>query len=88
LENQKLQKLCKEGQLDAVYEKLKLMLEKGVHLSTHARDTFIKSVATGKLEIAHIFIIYYHSACNIKTFSPMNLVASVGQYIIYVWAGV
>jgi pentatricopeptide repeat protein len=53
LENQKLQKLCKEGQLDAVYEKLKLMLEKGVHLSTHARDTFIKSVATGKLEIAH-----------------------------------
>ncbi|XP_015962959.1 pentatricopeptide repeat-containing protein At3g53700, chloroplastic-like [Arachis duranensis] len=40
LENKKLQKLCKIGQLDAAYEKAKSMLEKGICLSPSARDTF------------------------------------------------
>jgi UDP-N-acetyl-D-mannosaminuronic acid transferase (WecB/TagA/CpsF family) len=54
LENQKLLKLCKEDQLDAAYEKVKLMLEKGVHLSAYARDTFKHEFQKcGKLEIAH-----------------------------------
>ncbi|KAK2361725.1 pentatricopeptide repeat-containing protein [Trifolium repens] len=54
LENQKLLKLCKEGQLDAAYEKVKLMFEKGVHLSAYARDTFKHEFEKcGKLEIAH-----------------------------------
>ncbi|KAK7340957.1 hypothetical protein VNO77_21676 [Canavalia gladiata] len=40
LENQRLQKLCKGGQLDAAYEKAKAMLENGIPLSAYARDTF------------------------------------------------
>ncbi|KAL1361303.1 hypothetical protein AAHE18_04G244100 [Arachis hypogaea] len=40
LENKKLQKLCKIGQLDAAYEKAKSMLEQGICLSPSARDTF------------------------------------------------
>ncbi|RDX71485.1 Pentatricopeptide repeat-containing protein, chloroplastic, partial [Mucuna pruriens] len=40
LENQKLQKLCKGGELDAAYEKAKSMLEKGIPLSAYARDIF------------------------------------------------
>ncbi|MED6169423.1 hypothetical protein PIB30_021224 [Stylosanthes scabra] len=39
LENKKLQKLCKNGQLDAAYEKAKSMLEQGICLSQSARDT-------------------------------------------------
>ncbi|TKY64794.1 Pentatricopeptide repeat-containing protein [Spatholobus suberectus] len=53
LENQKLQKLCKGGQLDAAYEKAKLMLEKGIPLSAYARDTFEQVFQKcGKLKIA------------------------------------
>ncbi|WVZ17503.1 hypothetical protein V8G54_010485 [Vigna mungo] len=40
LENQKLQKLCRGGELDAAYEKVKSMLEKGIPLSAYARDIF------------------------------------------------
>jgi len=54
LENQKLLKLCKEGQLGDAYEKVKAMLEKGVRLSAYARDTFEHEFQKcGKLEIAH-----------------------------------
>lgn len=54
LENQKLHKLCKEGQLDAAYEKVKSMLEKGIHLSAYARDSFEHEFQKcGKLTIAH-----------------------------------
>ena len=53
LENQKLQKLCKNGQLDAAYEKAKSMLEQGIHLSAHARETFTHAFQKcGKLKIA------------------------------------
>ncbi|XP_061351934.1 putative pentatricopeptide repeat-containing protein At5g59900 [Gastrolobium bilobum] len=54
LENQKLQKLCKRGELDAAYEKTKSMLEKGIHLSAYARDAFQNVFQKcGKLKIAH-----------------------------------
>ncbi|CAI8613385.1 unnamed protein product [Vicia faba] len=54
LENQKLLKMCKEGQLDDAYEKVKSMLEKGVYLSAYARDTFkVEFQKSGNLEIAH-----------------------------------
>ncbi|KAK7295783.1 hypothetical protein RJT34_18695 [Clitoria ternatea] len=53
LENQRLQKLCKRGQLDAAYEKAKSMLEKGIPLSAYARDTFERMFQKhGKLKIA------------------------------------
>lgn len=53
-ENQKLQKLCKVGELDAAYEKVKSMLEKGIPLSAYARDTFEHVFQKcGKLKIAH-----------------------------------
>ncbi|XP_057436537.1 pentatricopeptide repeat-containing protein At5g64320, mitochondrial-like [Lotus japonicus] len=53
LENHQLQKLCKLGQLDAAYEKAKSMLEKGIHLSAYARDTFEHVFQkNGKLKIA------------------------------------
>lgn len=54
MENQKLLKMCKEGQLEEAYEKVKSMLEKGVYLSAYARDTFkLEFQKSGKSEIAH-----------------------------------
>ncbi|CAJ1843949.1 unnamed protein product [Sphenostylis stenocarpa] len=53
LQNQKLQKLCSEGQLDAAYEKAKSMLEKGIPLSAYARDNFENVFQKcGKLKMA------------------------------------
>jgi len=53
LENQKLQKLCRGGELDAAYEKVKSMLEKGIPLSVYARDIFEQVFQKcGKLKIA------------------------------------
>ncbi|XP_027906242.1 pentatricopeptide repeat-containing protein At1g63070, mitochondrial-like [Vigna unguiculata] len=53
LENQKLQKLCRGGELDAAYEKVKSMLEKGIPLSAYARDIFEQVFQKcGKLKIA------------------------------------
>ena len=53
LENQKLQKLCRVGQLDAAYEKAKSMLENGIPLSAYARDIFEQVFQKcGKLKIA------------------------------------
>ncbi|XP_020224073.1 pentatricopeptide repeat-containing protein At5g64320, mitochondrial [Cajanus cajan] len=53
LENQKLQKLCKGGQIDAAYEKAMSMLEKGIPFSAYARDIFEHEFQKcGKLKIA------------------------------------
>jgi len=53
LENQKLQKLCRGGELDAAYEKVKSMLEKGIPLSAYAKDIFEQVFQKcGKLKIA------------------------------------
>ncbi|KAK7374887.1 hypothetical protein VNO80_08330 [Phaseolus coccineus] len=53
LKNQKLQKLCRVGQLDAAYEKAKSMLENGIPLSAYARDIFEQVFQKcGKLKIA------------------------------------
>lgn len=53
LENQKLQKLCKGGELDAAYEKAQSMLEKGIPLSAYARDIFQQVFQKcGKIKIA------------------------------------
>ncbi|KAI4345020.1 hypothetical protein L6164_012190 [Bauhinia variegata] len=53
LENQKLQKLCKSGQLGAASEKLKSMLEKGFLPSAYVRDTFEHEFRKcGKLKMA------------------------------------
>lgn len=53
LENQKLQKLCKRGQLGDSYEKAKSMLERGIPISAYARDIFEQVFQRcGKLKIA------------------------------------
>ncbi|XP_022145163.1 pentatricopeptide repeat-containing protein At5g39710-like [Momordica charantia] len=52
-EAQILQKLCKQGQLEAAYEKLKSMLEKGIHPPTYVRDAFENAFQkNGKYKIA------------------------------------
>lgn len=53
LESQTLQKLCKAGKLEAAYEKLKSMLENGIHPPAYIRDAFEYAFQKyGKLKIA------------------------------------
>ncbi|XP_038875040.1 pentatricopeptide repeat-containing protein At1g77360, mitochondrial-like [Benincasa hispida] len=52
-EAQILQKLCKHGQLDAAYEKMKSMLEKGFYPPIYVRDSFESAFQKkGKFKIA------------------------------------
>ncbi|XP_048441361.1 pentatricopeptide repeat-containing protein At3g53700, chloroplastic-like [Pyrus x bretschneideri] len=53
LETQTLQKLCKDDQLEASYEKLKSMIGKGFHPPAYVRDSFETAFRRyGKLKIA------------------------------------
>ncbi|KAF9624460.1 hypothetical protein IFM89_011468 [Coptis chinensis] len=53
LDIQLLNKHCKAGQLEASYEKLSSMLERGFNLPVYARDAFIRAFQkAGKREIA------------------------------------
>lgn len=56
-EMQILQKHCKEGRLEAAYEMLRSMLEKGIYLPTYVRDVFEHAFQkSGKLKIARKLI--------------------------------
>lgn len=73
LENQKLQKLCKEGQLDAAYEKAKSMIGKGIHLSPYARDTFKHAFQKcGKFRIAHELLETTERARSLRRLTELN----------------
>ncbi|KAM2350167.1 hypothetical protein ACFX1X_013597 [Malus domestica] len=53
LETQILQKLCKDGQLEAAHEKLKSMIGKGFHPPAYVRHSFENAFRRyGKLKIA------------------------------------
>ncbi|KAM1404902.1 hypothetical protein ACFX2I_013344 [Malus domestica] len=53
LETQMLQKLCKDGQLEAAHEKLKSMIGKGFHPPAYVRHSFENAFRRyGKLKIA------------------------------------
>ncbi|KAE9604884.1 hypothetical protein Lal_00036856 [Lupinus albus] len=73
IENQKLQKFCKEGQLDAAYVKAKSMIEKGIHLSPYARDTF-KHVfeKCGKFRVAHELLEKTERVSSLKRLTELN----------------
>ncbi|KAA8531380.1 hypothetical protein F0562_006089 [Nyssa sinensis] len=53
MEAQMLLKHCKVGQLEAAYEKLRLMLEKGIHPPVYIREAFERAFEkAGKLKVA------------------------------------
>ena len=53
LESQALQKLCKMGRLEDAYEKMKSMLDKGVHPPGYVKDAFERTFEkSGKPRLA------------------------------------
>jgi pentatricopeptide repeat protein len=68
LESQILHKHCKAGQLEAAYEKLRSMLEKGFYPPMYVRDAFEHAFQKyGKLEIARELLENMDKACEPST---------------------
>lgn len=68
LESQILHKHCKAGQLEAAYEKLRSMFEKGFYPPMYVRDAFEHAFQKyGKLEIARELLENMDKACEPST---------------------